>query len=192
VSIGAGALRTNTTSYTVEAHFERRMGPVRIRGDYGRQFAVYSIFGTSTNPSALVPGVATGLLPSAVVDTGVMEIAGHIGTRFGFDLRGTYANNNSTLIPQAIRSWIAQGRLDYRLTGGLSAFIGADLFRQNLTFPLGIPIDRNRYLGGIEFAISRPRRIAAETSALPMTNRLTNSLLIDDPLIAGPAARRKD
>jgi hypothetical protein len=191
-SLGAGLLRTTVNSYSVYAHLMKRLGFIRVRGRYARQFAVFAVIGAGADSDPLVPGFAGALLPSAVVDTGSIEILGHIGRRIGFNLRGSYANNNSALTTRDIRTFIGQSRIDYKLSDHLYLLASAELYRQNLAFPLGAPTNRARYLGGIEFVLSPRRVISEEFSALPALDRGGNSLLRADTLAVRPADRRKE
>jgi hypothetical protein len=191
LSVGAGALRINGNNYSISAHMERRLGLVRIRADYGRQLTVFTVFGPNSNPGDLIPGFANALLPSAIVDAGSLALVARFSRRFGAEVRGSYASNSSALTTKDIRTFISGTRLDYMIHERVYAFAAFEIYRQNLTFPLGVQVNRNRYFAGIEFLLTR-RPLPAETSALPTVDRQGNSLLYDDTMTIRPTARKRN
>jgi len=56
-----------------------------------------------------------------------------------------------------LKSLAGHLRLDFKLTERLIAFSTVGIYRQNVTVLLNAPLERTRYLGGVEILLSKPR-----------------------------------
>jgi hypothetical protein len=179
LELTGGALRSSGTTWSASARLEKKFRPVRIRADYGRQVSILSGFSSPGAGDVAGLGFARGLTPSAVVQSGSLQITARFGRRLGADLRGSYARNESSqLVERATHTFVGRARVDCRLTERMYLFASGDAYRQNTSFPVAEPLKRNRIFGGIEFVLSRPRSpdIAA---GLLSESGLQNTLLAE-------------
>ncbi|MCX6620761.1 MAG: hypothetical protein NTY38_06720 [Acidobacteria bacterium] len=96
---------------------------------------------------------ANGLLPDSLSQTVSLRARGKLTRRVGLEFNGQRGRVNFGEL--GARRWVAQSRLDYRLSERLVVFACAEYYGQNISQCSGSPLSRRRYLGGLEVILSR-------------------------------------
>jgi len=151
----AGVLFSNGFSYLLSAHAVKQIGGASVDGGYSRSLSFYSSFAPQPGIAVEEP-FAGGLMLGNIFQSVTVGVRGGHG-RFGLQVRGTAAWNASQTSQLHSRSFVGLARMTFRLTDHLVALAAAEVYRQNLNELVGIPFDRRRIFGGIEFEIARKR-----------------------------------
>src|SRR6185295_10643502 len=88
-------------------------------------------------------------------------LSGKLSRRAGIELRAAATKNNSGTAKRDINNVSGRLKLDYGLTERLKIYTDFQLYSQTYNVFVGAPIDRRRYVAGIQFDISpRPNRVS--------------------------------
>jgi len=136
-------------------------------------------------------GFADGLIPSAIVHAVTFRVTGRWGGRWGVDLRGSYAKNDSSLTDRGTRTFVATARLDRKLADRVYLFATADVYRQNISLPGGVPLKRTRAFGGVEFILS-PRPAPSFAGGAAIEDKGRNVLLPEAVPIPESSGRNQE
>ena len=154
VHLSTGVLKDRGENYLMSAQVEKRLGTVWVNGGYHR---LLSIFGTS-----IPGGVPIGndlVLPVGVSRTASYQVfsigvAGKLSSRTGVEVGAAATKNNSGTANRDINNVSGRLKLDYVLTERLQVYTDFQFYNQTLNVFVGAPIDRRRYVAGIQFDIS--------------------------------------
>jgi hypothetical protein len=161
VHLSTGLLKDRGENYLISGQVEKRLGPVWINGGYHR---FLSIFGTS-----IPGGVPIGnelVLPVGVSRTNIYQVfsagvSGKLSSRTGIEVGVAATKNNSGTANRDINNASGRFKLDYGLTERLKIYTDLQFYSQTFDVFVGAPIDRRRYMAGIQFDISpRPNRVS--------------------------------
>lgn len=159
--LSSGLLKDAGSNYLMSAHLEKRLGTIWVNGGYHR---FLSVFGTS-----IPGGVTIGndlVLPATVNRTNTFQVfttgvSGKLSRRAGIELRGALTRNNSGTADRDINNATGRLKLDYGVTGRLKVYTDLQFYSQASNFFVGTPIDRRRYVAGIQIDISsNPSRVS--------------------------------
>jgi hypothetical protein len=154
VHLSTGLLKDGGENYLMSAQIEKRLGAVWVNGGYHR---FLSIFGTS-----IPGGVPIGndlVLPVGVSRTNIyqvfsMAVSGKLSSRTGVEVGAAATKNNSGTANRDINNVSGRFKLDYGLTERLKIYADCQFYNQTFDVFVGAPIDRRRYVAGIQFDIS--------------------------------------
>jgi hypothetical protein len=154
VHLSTGLLKDGGENYLISAQVEKRLGAVWVNGGYHR---LLSIFGTS-----IPGGVPIGndlVLPVGVSRTNsyqvfTMDVAGKLSSRTGVEVGAAATKNNSGTANRDINNVLGRFKLDYALAERLKIYTDFQFYNQTFNVFVGAPIDRRRYVAGIQFDIS--------------------------------------
>jgi hypothetical protein len=154
VHLSTGLLKDGGENYLMSAQIEKRLGAIWVNGGYHR---FLSIFGTS-----IPGGVPIGndlVLPVGVSRTNryqvlTMGVAGKLSRRTGVEVGAAATKNNSGTVNRDINNVSGRFKLDYVLTERLKIYTDVQFYNQTFNVFVGAPIDRRRYVAGIQFDIS--------------------------------------
>jgi hypothetical protein len=164
-SVASGVIRANDFSYTVAGQVEKRIASIWFDAGYSRSIAFFGGGGFSAAPSA-DPRFANGLQASNLFQMATVGIRARLHHRVGFDLRAVGARNSSRLLDFNSRSLVGRARLDYRLSDWMVLFSTAEFYAQNLNELPGVPTERRRFFGGLEFSLFPSRSADSRGSTL--------------------------
>jgi len=158
--LSTGLLKDGGKNYLMSAQLEKRLGAIWINGGYHR---FLSIFGTS------VPGgVPIGndlVLPGAVSRTNTYQVfttgvSGKLSSRAVIEVRVAATRNNSGTANRDINNTLGRFKLNYGLTERLKLYTDLQFYSQTFNVFVGSPVDRRRYVVGIQIDISpNPNRV---------------------------------
>jgi hypothetical protein len=160
VHLSTGLLKDGGKNYLMSGQVGRRFGAVWINGGYHR---FLSIFGTS-----IPGGVPIGndlVLPGGVSRTNIYQVfstgvSGKLSNRAGVEVRVAATKNNSGTANRDINNVSGRLKLDYGVTERLKIYTDLQFYSQTFNVFVGAPIDRRRYIAGIQFDISpNPNRV---------------------------------
>ncbi|MBI2816600.1 MAG: hypothetical protein HYX72_06645 [Acidobacteria bacterium] len=155
----AGIMRGGIQSYLVSAGVERRWRTVMLRAAYGREISVFRGLLRVVTTGELTPALgetrlASGVLPSSVLQHVSIRFREKIGNRFGIDLRALAGRNESASESRHVNSLTGRLRLYFRITPRVSALVGAESYDQNFNQLLGRALERRRYYSGLLVSLS--------------------------------------
>lgn len=154
VHLAAGLLSDGGKNYLMSGQVGKRLGAVWVNGGYNR---FLSIYGTS------VPGgVPVGndlVLPVGVSGTNMYEVfsagvSGKLSSRVGLELQVSATKNNSGVADRDINNISGRFKSNYGLTERLKIFTDVQFYSQTFNVFVGAPIDRRRYLAGVQLDFS--------------------------------------
>jgi hypothetical protein len=161
VHLSTGLLKDGGENYLVSGQVEKRLGAVWVNAGYHRFF---SIFGTS-----IPGGVPIGnelVLPVGVSRTNVYQVfsagvSGKLSSRAGVEVGAAATRNNSGTASRDINNVSGRFKLEYSMTERLKIYTDLQVYRQTFDVFVGAPIDRRRYIAGIQFDVSpHPNRVS--------------------------------
>ncbi|HEY7333400.1 MAG TPA: hypothetical protein VH639_00855 [Bryobacteraceae bacterium] len=153
----AGATNGSQTGFTGSAGIEKRLGDVWIAAAYERYLGFFGGFTPAGGVIAPEIPFANGITPNATYDVASLQVRGQITRRIGIQGSGQRAMNGTDLAGRGLRSLVGQIRVDFRFNDRLLLFARADHYGQNINVFLNEPMSRNRYFGGLEIALTKPR-----------------------------------
>jgi hypothetical protein len=157
LNLAAGGIEGTQAAFTYAAAVEKKFGDFWTAVGYQRYLSFFGGFAPLTGVPGSDIGAANGLTPSAVYNVASIHAWGKITKRFGMDATGQRSLNGLDRQGRSIRSLIGQIRLDYKVTDRVTFFVRADHYGQNINPFFDSMLSRNRYFGGIEIALVRPR-----------------------------------
>jgi hypothetical protein len=154
VHLSTGLLKDRGENYLISGQVEKRLGAVWVNGGYHR---FLSIFGTS-----IAGGVPIGnelVLPVGVSRTNIFQVfsagvSGKLSNRAGVEVGAAATRNNSGTANRDINNVSGRFKLDYGLTERLKIYTDLQFYSQTFDVFVGAPINRRRYMAGIQFDIS--------------------------------------
>jgi hypothetical protein len=154
VHLSTGLLKDGGENYLMSGQIEKRLGTVWVNAGYHR---FLSVFGTS-----IPGGIPIGndlVLPAGVSRTNLFQvvsagISGKLSSRTGVEVEAAVTMNNSGIANRDINNAAGRFKLDYRLTERLKIYTDLQLYRQTFNVFVAAPIDRRRYIAGIQVDIS--------------------------------------
>jgi hypothetical protein len=161
VHLSTGLLKDGGENYLMSAQVEKRLGVVWVTGGYNR---FLSVFGTS-----IPGGVPIGndlVLPVAASRTSIYQVFstgvyGNLSSRTGLEVGVGATKSNSGTANRDINNISGHFKLDYLLTERLKIYADVQSYNQTFDVFVGAPIDRRRYVAGIQFDISsQPNRVS--------------------------------
>jgi hypothetical protein len=189
IRASAGMIRSYQFAYTAAGAVEKRVGDVWLTAGYQRYLAFFGPFTPiGAGPRIAVP-FAQGVLPNSVYQVASFGIKGKLTRRLGVKASLLKARNEAGSQNGNIQSWVGRFRLDYKLRGPLVLFTQLDFYHQNLNEFSPLPLSRQRYFGGVEIVLSRPRE------AVDVPNQSINGLPdtdTDQTQIDGPPTGQRD
>jgi len=172
VHLAAGLLSDGGKNYLMSGQVGKRLGAVWVNGGYNR---FLSIYGTS------VPGgVPVGndlVLPAGVSRTNMYEVfsagvSGKLSSRVGLELQVSATKNNSGVADRDINNISGRFKSNYGLTERLKIYTDVQFYSQTFNVFVGAPIDRRRYLAGIQVDFSpRPNPVSTIPEQTKPTQR---------------------
>jgi hypothetical protein len=106
------------------------------------------------------------VLPVGIGRTNIYQVfstgvAGKLSSRTGVELQAAATKNNSGIVGRDINNVSGRFKLDYGLTERLKIYSDLQFYSQTFNVFVGAPIDRRRYLTGIQFDFSSlPNRVS--------------------------------
>ena len=162
--LSGGALRGERSSFIGAAAVEKRLSGLWVSAGFERYLSFFGgLAPIGAAPAGAIP-FANGLAPQDLYQVASFRAWGKLTKRLGLEGSALRALNGVNPQNQAIKSWIGQFRLDYRLNERLTLFTQVALYRQNVNDFSQLPLLRRRYFGGLEIALSRPRESAKRAS----------------------------
>jgi hypothetical protein len=154
VDVSTGLLKDGGKNYLISGLIRKRLGTVWINAGYSR---FLSVFGTS-----ILGGAPIGsdlVLPAGVSRTSLYQvvsagISGKLTSRTGLEVEAAVTKNNSGIANRDINNAAGRFKLDYGLTERLKIYTDLQFYSQTFNVFVGAPIDRRRYIAGIQFDIS--------------------------------------
>lgn len=156
VLLAGGTAQGHESSFIGVATVQKKVKEMWIAGGYQRYL---SFFGGAAPLNAAPPvaqNFAEGVTPNAVYQVATVRAWGELSKRWSLEGVAQRALNGGDPRFPAIRSVVGQVRVAYKLNDRVSCFIRAEHYSQNANSFLNIPLGRNRYFGGLEFALTRP------------------------------------
>ena len=155
VHLAAGLIRDGGKNYLMSSQVEKRLGTIWLNAGYHRFVSVYG--------SSIQGGVPIGndlVLPGGVSRTNIYQVfstgvSGRLSSRAGIEVQAAATKNKSEIADRDINNISGRFKLDYGLTERLKAYTDLQFYSQTFNVFVGAPIDRRRYLAGIQFDISR-------------------------------------
>lgn len=160
-------------SYAFSGGFQKRIARMEISAGYSRRQAYLGslLLTEGRIPVAAAPGL--NQLPTALTQTADFTVRGRLARHFGMEATivgseieledPTRSRLDITALFDPvrgfrldIRSVRGRVRLDYQLASRVVVFASAEMWDQNLNQLLGVPISRQRYMGGIQILLSGP------------------------------------
>ena len=159
--LSGGLLKDGGKNYLMSAQVDKRVGGLWVNGGYHR---FLSIFGTS------VPGgIPIGndlVLPDSVSRSNTYQVytagfSGKLSTRTLIEVRAAATRNDSGTAGHDINNTLGRFKLSYGLTDRLCGYADLQLYNQTFNVYVGDPINRSRYVAGIQLDISpNPNHVA--------------------------------
>jgi len=154
VHLSAGLLKDRGENYLISGQIEKRLGTVWVSGGYYR---FLSIFGTSIPGGAPIGNDL--VLPAGVSRTNIYQVfsagvSGKLSGRAGVEVGASATKNNSGIANRDINNVSGRFKLDYRVTERLKIYADCQSYSQTFNVFVGAPIDRRRYVAGIQFDVS--------------------------------------
>src|SRR5207302_374392 len=87
---------------------------------------------------------------------------GKLTNRMGVEGNVQRALNGITRDNRGIKSVIFQLRLDYKLSGRVTAFTRTEFYGQNISEFSTFPLSRRRYFAGLEFSLARAPEVTED------------------------------
>jgi hypothetical protein len=152
--LSGGLLKDAGKNYLLSAQIDKRVGGLWVNGGYHR---FLSIFGTS------VPGgIPIGndlLLPASVSRTNSYQVftsgfSGKLSTRMLLEVRAAVTRSNSGTADRDINNSVGRFKLNYGLKDRLKVYTDLQFYSQTFNVFVGSPIDRHRYVAGLQIDIS--------------------------------------
>jgi len=160
VHLSAGLLKDGGESYLMSIQSEKRVGGVWLNGGYHRILSIFgsSIPGGTPIGNDLVLPVAVGRHDAYHIFSA--GISGKMSHRTGVELAAAKTMNKSGIANRDINNVSGRFKLDYILAERLKVYTDLQFYNQTYNVFVGTPIERRRYLAGIQFDISRPNRVS--------------------------------
>ena len=172
VHLSTGLLKDGGSNYLLSGHAEKRLGPVWVNGGYHR---FLSIFGTSIQGGVPIGndlGLPVGVSRTNVYQVFSAGVSGKLSSRAGVELRAAATKNNSGTANRDINNVSGRFKLDYGLTERLKIYTDVQFYSQTYNVFVDAPIDRRRYIAGIQFDISpNPNRVSSVPEQTKPTQR---------------------
>ena len=158
--LSGGAIRGGQTSFIGAAAVEKRLSGLWVAAGFERYLSFFGgLAPTGAATAGAIPFV-NGLAPNDVYQVASLRAWGKLTRRLGLEGSALRALNGVSPQNRAIKSAIAQFRLNYTLSERLTLFTQAAFYSQTANQFSQIPFSRRRYFGGLEIALSRPRESA--------------------------------
>jgi len=155
-----GAIRGEQFSFIGAAAVEKRLRGLWVSAGFERYLSFFGgLAPIGVAPAGAIP-FANGLAPQDLYQVASFRAWGKLTKRLGLEGSALRALNGVNPKNQAIKSWIGQFRLNYKLNGRLTLFTQVALYSQNVNDFSQLPLSRRRYFGGLEIALTRPRESA--------------------------------
>ncbi len=173
--VTGGYVHNPANSYLVGGLVEKHLQHMTVAGGYNRYLTFVGA------PSALgvelpVNDIAgRALPPNSISNTVSFRASGMISDHWGVEMNVLASRTAGETDFTTLRSAMGGVRLNYRISDHLTAFVNADLYRQNANVILPIPISRSRFFAGIAYTFSPSpdeiarRREAARSGLKPET-----------------------
>jgi hypothetical protein len=164
-----GAIRSAEFSYVAGAEVEALLTErLWLDASYTRSISFFGSGGFAPTPGYPGTGLDTGSLSNSYQMV-TMGLQGNLSPRASFELRGTWATNNSRITGRRANSLGGHLRLDYQLGEHLLAFALAEVYSQTQNEIAGIPTSRSRFGVGLQYAFGRRRLMdgGGPAAALP-------------------------
>jgi hypothetical protein len=99
------------------------------------------------------------VLPAEVGRTNIYQVfstgvAGKVSRRAGVEVEAGVTKNDSGIANRDINNVAGRLKLDYGVTARLKVYTDLQFYSQTYNVFVGAPIDRRRYVAGIQFDIS--------------------------------------
>ena len=156
VRLAGGAVKSNSTSFIGAADVEKRLGGLWMAAGYQRYLSFFGGLASLSNAPPSATSFADGLTPNSIYQVFSVRAWGQLSKRLGVEGSAQRAINAADPRLPSVRSVIGQLHLSYKLTDRVSAFIRLEHYGQSANSLLGVPLERNRFFGGLEIALSRP------------------------------------
>jgi hypothetical protein len=155
-----GAIRGEQFSFIGAAAVEKRLRGLWVSAGFERYLSFFGGLAPIGVASAGAIPFANGVAPQDLYQVASFRAWGKLTKRLGLEGSALRALNGVNPQNQAIKSWIGQFRLNYKLNERLTLFTQVALYSQNVNDFSQLPLSRRRYFGGLEIALSRPRESA--------------------------------
>jgi hypothetical protein len=152
----AGGVAGSESAFNGSAAIEKQWGGLWLAAGYQRYIGFFGGYQPAGGPTAGTIPFAYGLTPNSVYQVASLRASGQISKHWGLEAVGQKALNGRNSQGVGVRSLIGQLRISYRLTGRYTVFARAEHYGQNVNEFSGLPLSRNRYLIGLEMALSKP------------------------------------
>jgi hypothetical protein len=160
VNLSAGLLEDGGQNYLVSGQVEKRVGAIWINAGYHRFLSVYgtSIQGGTPIGNDLV--LPVGVSRTSIYQVFSTGVAGKLSRRAGIEVDAEATRNDSGIANRDINNWAGRLKLTYGVTDRLKIYTDLQLYNQTYNVFVGAPIDRQRYIAGIQFDVSEhPNRV---------------------------------
>jgi hypothetical protein len=160
VHLSTGLLKDGGENYLMSGQVEKHLGSFWVNAGYHR---FLSVFGTS-----IPGGVPIGndlVLPVGVSRTNIYQVistgvSGKLSRRAAIEIEAAVTKNNSGIANRDINNAAGRFKLDYGLTERLKIYTDLQFYSQTSNVFVGAPIDRRRYIAGLQFDCSpNPNRV---------------------------------
>ena len=151
-----GVVRGREFAYTAGGAVEKQWGRLWMMAGYQRYLSFFGGFSPIGGAPAGEAPFASGLLPNSVFQAVSFRVRGKVTRRVGLEFNGERGRSGGNSGDPGVRSFIAQSRVDYKLSERLTVFARAEYYGQNFNQFSGTPLSRRRYFGGLEITLTRP------------------------------------
>lgn len=152
----AGGVAGSESAFNGSAAVEKQLGGLWLAAGYQRYIGFFGGFNPVGGPTAGQIPFANGLTPNSVYQVFSFRAAGQLTRRVGIEAIGQKALNGKNDAGVGVHSLIGQLRVSYKLNRRFALFARAEHYGQNINEFSGLPLDRNRYVAGLEIMLSEP------------------------------------
>jgi hypothetical protein len=151
----AGGFAGSEAAFNGSVAVEKQWREMWFAAGYQRYLGFFGGLDTLRGPSDLIQ-FAGGVNSTSVYQVFSLRASGQLSRRVGMEAAAQKAFSSIDARGLRVRSLIGQIRLSYKLNRRFALFALAEHFGQNVNQFSDQPLNRNRYMGGVEMVLSKP------------------------------------
>ena len=190
----AGAISGSESAFSGSLAVEKQLGGVWFAAGYQRYLGFFAGLAPLGRQSMDVL-FANGLVPNSVYQVFSLRASGQLTRRVSLEGVAQKAINRAGSAGGGVHSLIGQLKVSYHVTRQFAFFVRAEHYGQNVSPFSDQGLSRNRYMAGVEIALSKPpeKSGARDRRAIPAAGWHTHQSVTDSgaqfrPYRAAPRA----
>jgi hypothetical protein len=154
--VTAGGIAGSESAFSGSAAVEKQFDGIWVAAGYQRYLGFFTGLAPLQRTTPDLTPFANGLVPNSIYQVFSLRASGQLTRHIGLEGVAQRAFNSIDGRGAGVRSLIGQLKVTYRLNRRWALFVRAEHYGQNLSQFSDQALARNRYIAGVEFALSKP------------------------------------